>query len=331
MKKCALLLVLVAACGKKEEATKTPPAPDKPTPTVTADAAAPTPPDPGSGSADPGSGSGSAAPATAGTIVKDVGFETPESVLYDADADLYLVSNINGKPTEADDNGFISKLGPDGKIVELKWIDGTKENVKLDAPKGSAISNGILWVADITTVRKFDAKTGEPKGEVKLEGATFVNDVAAGADGTIYVTDTGVDASFKPTGPGAVWAIKDDKATKLSEDKDLGNPNGVVVYEGTVWINTLISGATMSIGTDGKPSGAQKAPTGMLDGMIALPGGEIYVSSWEGKTVYKKSGSAEWTDLKLGIEAPADFGYDTKRKALLVPHFMGNQVSIIPQ
>ena len=28
--------------------------------------------------------------------IKDVGFQTPESVLYDAASDTYLVSNING-------------------------------------------------------------------------------------------------------------------------------------------------------------------------------------------------------------------------------------------
>ncbi len=30
------------------------------------------------------------------TVIKDIGLATPESVLYDADADVYLVSNING-------------------------------------------------------------------------------------------------------------------------------------------------------------------------------------------------------------------------------------------
>ena len=40
--------------------------------------------------------------------VTDVGFQTPESVLHDTTADVYLVSNINGAPAEKDDNGFIS-------------------------------------------------------------------------------------------------------------------------------------------------------------------------------------------------------------------------------
>src|SRR5690606_728938 len=97
------------------------------------------------------------------------GFSTPESVLYDADSDLYLVSNINGEPTGVDDNGYITRISPDGTISDAKWIDGAKDNVKLDAPKGMAIVDGVLYVADITTVRQFDAKTGEPKGEINVE------------------------------------------------------------------------------------------------------------------------------------------------------------------
>ncbi|NIP81802.1 MAG: hypothetical protein GWM90_22320, partial [Gemmatimonadetes bacterium] len=63
-------------------------------------------------------------PDTAAIRVEDAGLQTPESVLHDDRADVYLVSNINGAPTERDDNGFISRVGPDGTVLELRWIDG---------------------------------------------------------------------------------------------------------------------------------------------------------------------------------------------------------------
>ncbi|MGH2397863.1 MAG: ATP-binding protein, partial [bacterium] len=96
------------------------------------------------------------------TIVEG-GFQTPESVLYDTRADVYLVSNINGKPTDTDGNGFISRVSPAGKVLALKWIDGTKQGVTLNAPKGTAISGTTLYVADITAVRMFDRSTGRFK------------------------------------------------------------------------------------------------------------------------------------------------------------------------
>src|SRR5687767_8731714 len=60
------------------------------------------------------------------------GFATPESVLYDQAGDVYLVSNINGQPLDKDDNGFISRIAPDGSAT-IKWIDGAAENVALNA------------------------------------------------------------------------------------------------------------------------------------------------------------------------------------------------------
>ena len=69
-------------------------------------------------------------------VAKWTGLSTPESVLYDADADRYLVSNINGKPDGKDNNGFISVLSPDGTTTTPKWIEGGKDKVKLDAPEG---------------------------------------------------------------------------------------------------------------------------------------------------------------------------------------------------
>ena len=138
---------------------------------------------------------------------KWTGLSTPESVFYDADADRYLVSNINGKPDGKDNNGFISVLSPDGTTTTPKWIEGGKEKVKLDAPKGMGVANGVLYVADISVVRMFDAKTGAPKGDVAIPGATFLNDIATGPDGKVYVSDTGVKVTakgFEPTGTDAV-------------------------------------------------------------------------------------------------------------------------------
>ena len=80
---------------------------------------------------------------TVDILLQEVGFATPESVFYDKKNDRYLVSNINGNPTDADDNGFISIVSVDGKVENLKWIDGTAENIQLSAPKGMAV---LIWL-----------------------------------------------------------------------------------------------------------------------------------------------------------------------------------------
>src|SRR5437879_8959584 len=54
------------------------------------------------------------AATTATRVLTVEGFKTPESVKYDAQLDLYFVTNINGHPSVKDNNGFISRVRPDG-------------------------------------------------------------------------------------------------------------------------------------------------------------------------------------------------------------------------
>ena len=257
------------------------------------------------------------------------GFTTPESVLYDEASDLYYVSNIDGSPLGADDNGFISKVGPDGKVLELKWIDGSKADVKLDAPKGMALSGGILWISDITAVRKFDLQ-GKPAGEVAIAGATFLNDVTPDGMGGIFITDMGVDGSFAPTGADAIYHVaKDGTVSTLIKDKALGAPNGIAAGDaGSVWVVTFGTGEIYQVDAAGKQGVGSKLPAGKLDGVVALPDGEFLVSSWESSSVYRGKPGGDWKTVAEGVESPADIGWDSRRGRLLIPLFMKNAIQI---
>ena len=57
------------------------------------------------------------------------GFSTPESVIHDSVADVYFVSNIAGNPSAKDNNGFISRLRPDGTIDSLRFVSGGRNGV----------------------------------------------------------------------------------------------------------------------------------------------------------------------------------------------------------
>ena len=260
------------------------------------------------------------------------GFSTPESVLYDPEQDVYFVSNINGAPLAVDDNGFIAKLNPeDLKPVDLKFIDGAEPDVTLNAPKGLAIVGDELWVSDITTVRKFDRRTGAPKGEVKIPGSTFLNDLAA--DGTtVYVSDSGMKAgeggNFAPTGTDAIWRISGTKATKLASGKDLKGPNGLVVAGGKVWASSFGANEIYAI-ENGKKGTPVTLPKGGLDGFAALPDGSLAVSSWDGNAIYRGQPSGPFTVMAENVNSPADFGFDAKRNRIVIPHFMENRVSVV--
>jgi hypothetical protein len=62
--------------------------------------------------------------------------------------------------------------------------------------------------------------------------------------------------------------------------------------------------------------------------VIAREGGDFLVSSWEGKAVYAGKG-ADWKEVVTDVAAPADIGWDSKHKKLLVPQFQDNQILII--
>jgi sugar lactone lactonase YvrE len=267
-------------------------------------------------------------------IIKDAGFQTPESVLFDATSDVYLVSNINGSPTAEDNNGFISKVGPDGTVVDLKWIEGGQKEVALNAPKGMAVRGDVLYVADISTVRMFDRATGAPEGNIAVKGAGFLNDLSSSPDGTIYLSDSGVkvgEKGFVPTGTDAVYKIDaENKVTKLIGGKALRQPNGLLAEEGGVWVVTMGGNELYRVSNDGKKEPSVTVPSGGLDGLVRTNDGRLLISSWEASTVFSGPATGQFSAAWAGIQSPADIGYDTKRNRLLVPSFEGNTVQIQP-
>lgn len=260
---------------------------------------------------------------------KGVGLSTPESVLHDEAADEYLVSNIEGQPLDVDGKAFISRLKPDGSVATLKWIEGGKNKVTLNSPKGMALMGDMLYVADIDTVRIFDRKSGAPMGEVKVPGATDLNDAAMGPDGRVLVSDTGTKRTpkgYEPGGADAVYAIdKEKKLTTIAKSRDLGGPNGLAPAGDKTWVATVRTGELYSIDAKGKKGDAQKLPKGGLDGIV-LYDGELVISSWDASTIFRGRAGGEMKPFIQDVPAPADIGYDKKRARLLVPLFNENEV-----
>jgi sugar lactone lactonase YvrE len=318
----SVAIIVLAACGEDK------PAQDPTKPPATAPA-----PSPDAGvalHAASDAGAGEPLKPTGPTAVQRwTGFQTPESVLWDEANDRYLVSNINGSPMDLDNNGYISVVAPDGKVTTEKWIAGGENKVKLDAPKGTAIANGILYVTDVTVVRMFDLKSGAPKGEVKVPGAAFLNDAAAGADGTIYVSDTGMKLGKngpEPAGADAIYSIdKGGKLKTVAKSKDLGGPNGVFVQDKNLLVVCFGAAELFRLDDKGKKQDVTKLPHGSLDGIVQA-GDFLLVSSWEGSAVYKGKLGGTFEAVLENQKTPADIGWDKKRSRLLVPHFMENSV-----
>lgn len=239
----------------------------------------------------------------------DSTLKVPESVLYDAGNKVLYVSNIDGAPDGRDGKGSIGKVGLDGKIIATDWVTG------LNAPKGMALVKNTLWVSDLDEVAAIDVKTGQITKRVKIDGAGFLNDVAADGKGAVYVSDSKTKKVHK---------IENDKATTILEN--LSGPNGLLVYKKDLYV--LDNGTFNKVGKDNQLQQLASGLDGHTDGLENVQGDEFIVSGWEGVVYYVKAdGSKEklldTRDQKINS---ADIGYDAKTKIVYVPTFFKNSV-----
>jgi sugar lactone lactonase YvrE len=269
---------------------------------------------------------------SAGCLHREVseGMSTPESILYDRAADIYLVSNINGRPFGEDGAGYISRVRPDGTIESRTWIQGTTDGLQLRAPKGMAIVGDTLWVADVNVVRQFHRTSGAPLGALELHGATFLNDVAAGSDGTVYVSDSGFFPGFQPSGTDAIWAISGGAARSVVSGAELGQPNGLLVAGDELYYVSWTGGELRRVHGDGRVETVCKLPAAQLDGIVKDASGRFLISSWEGHCIYAVSADGTQTSaLFSGLDAPADLGFDQLRGLVLLPSFNANKLDFL--
>ena len=264
-------------------------------------------------------------------VVADVGFATPESVEYYAKEDVYLVTNINGSPFAADGNGFISKIKPDGSVVDLKWIDGTTPGITLNAPKGAAIQKNKLYVADINQVHVFELPSGKQLKSITVKGSTFLNGITPGGGNYLYVTDSGFNEGFSPSGTDAIYKVKTNgKYKAVVKNKDMGHPNGVWEDGKKILMVTFGTGKLYSYTMSGKQTELPTPPQGSLDGLIKLKDGRALISSWAGSAVYAYNKDKSFSVLADSLDAPADIGLDTKRNRVLVPLFKQDKIVLLP-
>jgi sugar lactone lactonase YvrE len=237
-------------------------------------------------------------------------FKVPESVCYDPGTNILYVSNINGKPTEKDGNGFLTRMSPDGTILKQVWVTG------LNAPKGMGIYNGKLYVTDIDRVVEIDIAAGKISQVYKFSGAKFLNDIAIDSRGAVYVSDMSSSRIFKISGgESEVWL----------DDTLITNPNGLYTESGYLVIGCK---KIVKAGLTSRKMTEWLGGTGSIDGLEAIGDGRYLFSDWQGSVYLIDSDKRVEKILDTspaGINA-ADIEYIPSRKLLLVPTFNDNRV-----
>lgn len=262
-------------------------------------------------------------------VANVTGFQDPESVRYDAEQDAYLVSNMTGNGSDKDGNGYIARVAAESPFGASILARGGANGVTLHAPKGMAIHGDTLWVADIDALRGFDRRTGAPLATIDFAplGAVMLNDVAVAPDGTLRVTDTGIQmrlVGIAHTGPDRIFKVGPNGAiTEMASGLALRQPNGIAWDSaGRRWIVVSFDPFVGEVAAFPADGGARqvlhRSTRGRFDGLVVLPNGAALYTSWMDSSVHVLRGT---DDRQLVREVPeaADLGLDTQRRRLAIP------------
>jgi hypothetical protein len=237
------------------------------------------------------------------------GFKFPESAAYDPKAKVLYVGNFGGEklaPAEKDGQGYISKVGLNGKVIEERWVP-VKGGEPLNKPKGIWIQGDRLWVTDIDAVWIFDLKTKNGR-KLALPGVAFANDPAVMGN-ALYVSDNRNDKLVKVE-PADFLNAKSPAVTEIFAGANI-NPNGVYPSK----TGMLLMGGFLA---PDKPKalwvrgvgGQLKAisdPLGRIDGLYEMADGSILYTDWNTSSLSHWSETGGIKILASGFKGPADF------------------------
>jgi len=167
--------------------------------------------------------------------------------------------SITGTP----DGGFIAASAATNNLY--RWAPGDDAaSVWATIDEGSIalgtfVAAGTVYACQISqsfgdgTLITFDLDSAERTGAYPLPGGGLCNDIAAGPDGTIFITDTGAFAG----NPGRVLAL-----VPVNEEGDLGfqtvfassaigGADGLAFVGDTLYVNDVISGALFALELSG--------------------------------------------------------------------------------
>jgi hypothetical protein len=274
-----------------------------------------------------------------------------ESCSYDAERGVIVVPN-RGVPQNVQANdAWVSFINHDGSVHTARWIgvQGPADRSRitpalvLNEPFGSDIARGTLYVADrdggtraeepsVAVIRRFDLRTGAPAGEIRVDGAPWLNDIEVAEDGAIYATQTGDFGDNADPATWRVWKIAPDgTASVFVQGAPLRQPNGIAFDpRGNVVVVNVGNTEVLTFSPAGRLVRTENAAQAGSDGLVIMPDGTKYVSSVREGGVSRIRPGAPAELIARNIPSAASMCYDAGANQLVIPMNPNNGLAFVP-
>jgi len=254
--------------------------------------------------------------------------QSPYSFVSDPIEKGYFISSVNGDAEAADNNGFITKLDPHGKLLNLKFIQGGRGDVTLHAPKGMVVVERVLYVADLNTLRGFSTATGEPVMTLTVRSpATLqselprasLSDVTFDGKGHLYCSDQKANTIYRVD-------LATQTLSVLVTDLALAGPSGLVIHpkSGQIIAVSWDKGKIFEISPEGVvtelfSNGFFSNRFQNLRGVDFDRWGNMYVSDFTTGKVWRMTWDKRFQVIAEFLPSPGDLSIDRANNLILVP------------
>ena len=244
-------------------------------------------------------------------------------------------------PRNGEGGGYVGSLNKENRIL-------IPARGKLKAPKGMAVREDCLFVADVGCVMVFHLKKPgmQPVRIPFPEGEVFVNDVVAMGDFLLVsVTNTGHIFSLDVRDCEAVWGAGRPVPKLVAT---IPGANGLAEHEGTLYVASYDPGerpgeengiyAVNMTDLTAEPVNLMGGRFGKYDGVAVSGGGKrLYFSNWRGENGGGEVGFVDLTPegknavtvLDLGVELKGPADISVTKGYLIVPDLPASRVYMV--